>query len=332
MEAVYSQIIIHTIGLFLINDPKYTDGYMSRLTFDLDVLRTFVTGLDLGSFAKAAERLGRSTSAVSAQLKKLESQVGVPVLCKSGRGLEPTPAGEMVLAYARRLLDINDEAAAAVRGVTLQGSVRLGLQEDFAEHMLTAVLGGFTRAHPRVHVEARVARNAQLLDLISSGRLDLALAWDSGTVMPHSQFVATLPMRWIGAPETSYSNIDEQVSLVSLEPPCLMRAAAIDALERAKISWRPAFTSQSLGGVWAAVEAGLGVTVRTSAGLPRHLRILGNLPELPSINLILYWAEADPPPVVSHLGAILLEALSDVMDGDVLRDIPFTPVPEIRQA
>lgn len=331
MEAVYSWIIIHTIGLFLIDDPKYMDGYMSRLTLDLDVLRTFVTGLDLGSFAKAAERLGRSTSAVSAQLKKLESQVGVPVLRKSGRGLEPTPAGEMVLAYARRLLDINDEAAAAVRGVALQGSVRLGLQEDFAEHMLTAALGGFSRAHPRVHIEARVARNAQLLDLIASGRLDLALAWDSGTVMPHSQFVASLPMRWIGAAEAVYFNIAEQLPLVSLDAPCLMRLAAINSLERANISWRPTFTSQSLGGVWAAVEAGLGVTVRTLAGLPKHLRILGNLPELPSIDLILYWAEANPPFVVSHLGAILLEALSDVMDGDAVRDIPLTLVPEMHQ-
>lgn len=149
---------------------------MQRITFDLDVLRTFVVGIELGSFANAAERLGRSTSAVSAQLKKLEEQVGEPVLRKSGRGLVLTAAGETLLAYARRLLELNDEAAIAVRGVDLEGWVKVGLQEDFGEDVLTKILGNFARAHPRVRVEARVSRNAELLDLVTSGRLDLALA------------------------------------------------------------------------------------------------------------------------------------------------------------
>src|SRR3954470_14570576 len=104
---------------------------MRRVTFDLDVLRTFVTGMELGSFAKAAERLGRSTSAVSAQLKKLEEQVGAPVLRKSGRNMVPTPTGEVLIAYARRLLELNDEASHAVNGTDLEGALRLGVAEDF---------------------------------------------------------------------------------------------------------------------------------------------------------------------------------------------------------
>ncbi|RUX14360.1 LysR family transcriptional regulator, partial [Mesorhizobium sp. M2A.F.Ca.ET.042.01.1.1] len=101
---------------------------MRRVTFDLDVLRTFVTGMELGSFAKAAERLGRSTSAVSAQLKKLEEQADTPIFRKAGRGLALTEAGETMLGYARRLIELNDEAAAAIRDVELEGWVRLGLQ------------------------------------------------------------------------------------------------------------------------------------------------------------------------------------------------------------
>ena len=85
---------------------------MARITFDLDALRSFVVGIELGGFAKAADRLGRSTSAVSAQLKKLEIQVGAPILRKAGRGLVLTPTGETVLAYARRLIELNDEAVA----------------------------------------------------------------------------------------------------------------------------------------------------------------------------------------------------------------------------
>ncbi|RWG23752.1 MAG: LysR family transcriptional regulator, partial [Mesorhizobium sp.] len=112
---------------------------MRRATFDLDVLRTFVTGMELGSFAKAAERLGRSTSAVSAQLKKLEEQAATPVFRKAGRGLALTEAGETMLGYARRLIELNDEAASAIRDVELEGWVRLGLQEDFGEAVLPEV-------------------------------------------------------------------------------------------------------------------------------------------------------------------------------------------------
>src|SRR5579883_1081451 len=155
-----------------------------KVTFDLDVLRAFATGMALGSFAKAADRLGRSTSAVSAQLRKLEDQAGTAIFRKAGRGLALTLAGETLLAYARRLIELNDEAAAAVRGVEAEGWVRIGLQEDFGETLLPAVLGRFARAHPKVRIEARIARNAELIERATSGRLDLALAWSDGAATP----------------------------------------------------------------------------------------------------------------------------------------------------
>jgi len=127
---------------------------VSRVLYDLDVLRSFSTGIALGSFARAADKLGRSTSAISAQLKKLEAQCGTPLLRKAGRGLELTEAGETLLAYAHRLLELNDEAVAAVSGSQLRGLVRLGLQEDLGEALLPAVLGRFARAHPQVRIEA----------------------------------------------------------------------------------------------------------------------------------------------------------------------------------
>ncbi|HEX5338695.1 MAG TPA: LysR substrate-binding domain-containing protein [Gallionella sp.] len=284
---------------------------MRRINFDLDVLRSFVTGVELGSFAQAADRLGRSTSAVSAQLKKLEEQVGVPVLRKSGRGLALTPAGEMLLAYARRLLELNDEAAAAVRGIDLEGWVRIGLQEDFGESLLTRILGDFARAHPRVRVEARVTRNAELLELIRTGKLDLALAWDSGQGTPHSEPLGQLPMCWIGPAADKMPCLaeGEPVPLVVFDAPCLMRSAATTALDRAGIPWRIAFTSSSLSGIWAAVGAGLGVTVRTSAGLPESLRILDGLPPLPNVGLVLHRAEAEPAQVVQRLAEIVRASL-----------------------
>lgn len=300
---------------------------MRRIIFDLDLLRSFVTGVDLASFAKAAERLGRSTSAVSAQLKKLEEQVGAPILRKSGRGMVPTAAGETLLGYARRLLELNDEAATAVRGVELAGSVRLGMQADFGERILTDVLGRFARAHPNVMIEATVARNADLLDQLAGGRLDLALAWDGGAAphaTPHAQTVARLPMRWIGARESGLASTfgaGEPLPLVVFGAPCLMRTAAICALDRAGIPWRIAFTSLSLGGVWAAVAAGLGVTVRTSIGLPPGLRTLeapdAALPPLPEVGLMLCRAEAGLDPTTQRLWDSVLDALGPHLGGEV---------------
>lgn len=291
---------------------------MRQITFDLDVLRSFVAGVDLGSFGRAADRLGRSTSAVSAQMKKLEEQAGVPLLRKEGRGLALTDAGETMLAYARRLLDLNDQAARAVRGVELQGIVRLGLQEDFGEMLLPQVLGQFARAHPKVRIEARVARNTDLLERIALGQLDLALAWDHDARVPHAQHLLDLPMRWIGPAQPVSAPLRDdagEVPLVAFEAPCLFRNCATGALDRANQPWRAVYTSPSLAGLWAAVAAGLGVTVRTPLGLPASVRALApgehELPALPSIALSLYRSQAQPDSVAAALGDIVRQCIQD---------------------
>lgn len=291
---------------------------MQRVIFDLDVMRSFVAGVELGSFAKAADRLARSTSAVSAQLKKLEDQAGTPLLRKAGRGMALTEAGETMLGYARRLLELNDEAATAVRGVQLEGRVRLGLQEDFGESVLPEVLGRFKRAHPKLRVEVHIARNAALLDALHAERLDLVLAWDTEPAAPNREYVYLLPMRWIGAADGSIEVIRdaaEPVPLVVLDAPCLMRTAATNALDHAGVPWRIVFTSASLAGTWAAVKAGLGVSVRTPLGLPADLRTLNaqeaNLPALPTLGLALYRSEPDSPPAVHRLAELILQRLRE---------------------
>lgn len=160
---------------------------MSRTNFDMAALRSLLAGMELGSFARAADRVGRSTSAISAQIRKLEEQAGTPLFRKSGRGLALTAAGEAMLGYARRLVDLNDEAAVAIRGVDLAGGIRLGLQEEFGEGLLPEVLGRFARAHPKIRIEAVVSRNADLLARIDAGRCDLALIWANVHQSPDSR-------------------------------------------------------------------------------------------------------------------------------------------------
>lgn len=291
---------------------------MRRVTFDLDVLRTFVAGMELGSFARAAQRLGRSTSAVSAQLKKLEDQAGAPLLRKEGRGLVLTEAGETMLAYARRLLDLNDEAAMAIGTLDLGGRVRLGVQEDFGETALPEVLSRFSRAHPRVKIEARIARNGELQEHIAAGQLDLAVIWGEAEQGLKGERITELPMRWIGPEDGApLPRAGEPLPLVLFEPPCLFRSAATQALDQAGLSWRVTFTSPSLAGVWAATAAGLGVTLRTPWGLRSALTVLGadrGLPlPMPAIALTLVRAEADLSPQVTQLAQMLRATLLDAL-------------------
>lgn len=283
---------------------------MAHLNLDLDVLRTLVTGIELGSFAKAADRLGRSTSAVSSQLKKLEGQIGKPILRKSGRGVALTSTGEVVFAYARRLLELNDEALLAARDSELEGEIRLGVLEDFGEAVLTNVLSRFAHINPKLRIQAGVARNAELLRQVDSAHLDLALAWVGDALAVRARQVARLPLCWIGREDSVVERRPKvPIPLAMLDAPCPLRTLATTALDKAGVPWRIAFTSPSLAGVWAAVGAGLGITVRTRAGLPGRLRPMEGLPKLPSIDLALYLSGTSPSPAVERLASLIEDSL-----------------------
>lgn len=290
---------------------------MSRISLDLDVLRSFVAGVEMGSFALAAQRLSRSTSAISAQLKKLEEQAGQPLMRKAGRGLVLTPAGEIMLAYARRLLALNDEAVQAVQGSGLEkGWIRFGMQEDFGESLLPSILGQFSRAHPQFCLDVKVARNQQLIDGLAKGELDLVLAWDGGQQWPYQEVMGTLPLCWIDSKSSPVEcSSDSTIPLVAFEAPCLMRASACTALEQAGFAWRQAFCSSSLSGIWAAVAAGLGVTVRTPVGLPDTLQLRQDLPALPDIRLMLYRAESSASTGCERLSEVVSHALHGYLHG-----------------
>lgn len=280
--------------------------------FDMDVLRTFVTGSTLGSFARAAERIGRSPPAVSLQLRKLEAQAGQTLFRKHGRGLVLTEAGEVMLSYARRLLELNDEATMAMQRFSgMEGGVRLGLPQDLADTSLPMLLGRFARAHPRVRVAVRVERGSRLVELIEKGELDLALTWGN-LRSAHHRIVARYRVVWIGT-EAFHREPGEPFPLVAFDPPCSFRARAIESLERSGIAWQHVFASSGLAGLWAAVAAGLGVTPRIAEVVPSHLRILDaeahRLPALGTIGLGLHSAASTLTRPVQRFRELLVEAL-----------------------
>jgi DNA-binding transcriptional LysR family regulator len=283
---------------------------MSLPNLGIDALRTLLATQQLGSLNRAAERIGRSQSAVSQQMRKLEEQIGQPLFRRQGRGLVLTESGDLILSYARRILDLNDEAVRAVRGASVAGAVRFGLPGDFAETWLPAALGQFKKTHPAVRVEIAVERNGILLERLDRGELDLVLVMGYQN-RPDAEPVATLQMSWIGPIGIDVSTSpDTPLDLALYNSPCFFRRAGMEALDKANISWRLAYTTASLQSLWAGVAAGLGITLRTAAGVPPSLRRLDGkhgLPPLPTVELCLHTAQLDVPPALAQLKRVVLE-------------------------
>jgi DNA-binding transcriptional LysR family regulator len=264
-----------------------------RPTFDLEALRALVVGTELKSFARAAVQLGRSQSAISMQLKKLEEQAGQQLLQKSGRGLVPTEAGDALLTYARQIVALHDEAAVTVGAAAPAAAVRMGLPQDFFEDLMPAVINRFTSLAPGVHVDVRAGRNYVLETEINAGRLDAAIAFFPPNSEGHGTLVTSLPMLWLAGDCWPATGPRSPLPLVLNDHPCLFRQAGLHALEHRKIPWRLALTTPSLPGVWASLRAGIGVSVRTTHRIPDGIRSIGpetGLPPLPLIELRLLTA------------------------------------------
>jgi DNA-binding transcriptional LysR family regulator len=287
---------------------------MLPTNLDIDILRTLVTAQQLGGFNRAAQRVGRSQSAVSQQIRKLEEQLGKRLFRKEGRGLIPTEAGDAVLSYARRILDLNDEVVAAVRGIAVGGSVRFGLQTDFTENCLPKALARFKQAHPEIQVEVSADRQAVLLERLDKGQLDLALLFGVGR-RSDAQRLTALPMTWIISRKQGFKwQASQPLPLALCSPPCFFREAAVAALNKAGIPWRIAFTSPSVHGIWAAVDAGLGITLRTATGLPRQVMVMepkSGLPRLPVVDLSLHDGGRALTPAATQFKEILTATLAE---------------------
>lgn len=257
---------------------------------DPDLLRTFLAFADAGTLARAAAAVGRTPSAVTAQIHRLEADLGVPLLAAAGRGRVLTEAGEALLPHARRVLDAHRDARLAVSGVAAAGTVALGVTQDFADTGLPELLRAFAVAHPKARLDLRVGRSGALLEDLAAGRIDLALVMRGGTAVGEEVAVLHEPMRWLCGRDGLAVPVREAVPLAVLDPPCGFRDAALAALAKTERAHRISATSPSLAGLRAAVRAGLAVTARTSrfigAGVGLVPRALA-LPPLPEAEFSL---------------------------------------------
>jgi DNA-binding transcriptional LysR family regulator len=167
--------------------------------------------------------------------------------------------------------------------------------------------------YPMVSLEVRIARNTELLALIDSGGLDLALSWDTGHKSPYATHLGETQMHWIGPRDAPPINgsVDSPLPLIMFDAPCVLRSAATQALDEARIPWRIALTSPSVGGIWAAVAAGLGLTLRTRIGLPAHLAVIAGLPSLPTLGYVLHRGAEHLAPAPRQLAALIQTSLQE---------------------
>jgi DNA-binding transcriptional LysR family regulator len=241
--------------------------------FDLELLRSFVSVVDAGGFTRAGERVHRTQSTVSQQIRRLEDHVGQPLLNRNGKDVTPTEAGERLLSYARRLLSLAEEARDVVAQPGNEGAVRLGIPEDFAAYRLAKLLGSFSRTRPGLRLDVRADQSTFLKRDLERGELDLALLKrDAG----EKGGIASWPERvhWV----TSRSHPRDirlgSVPLIGFPAGCLYRARAIHALESAGRSWHMAYTSSSLAGIQAAVAAGMGLSILSEMSIQPDHRVL----------------------------------------------------------
>lgn len=246
------------------------------------LLRSFVAIVDTGSMLNAAEHVFVTQSALSLQIKRLEELVQQALFTREGRKLALTPMGEVLLDYARRVLNLHDEAIVAISSGQFSGPVRIGMVQDFAETLLSGLLARFAELHPDSQIYARVAGTAELLTMLERGQLDLIIGYAAGDD-PNAVNVA--PMTWYGNEDLAERNV---VPLAVLEKPCRFREAAIASLDAARRPWRIAIETPNLSTLRAAVEAGLGLTCRTHLFLPREASLTSEaLPQLPKVACII---------------------------------------------
>lgn len=254
---------------------------------DLATLRSFTLIAQGRTFAEAADAVGRSQSAISLQIQRLEADVGAPLFRRSRQGVELTIAGERFLGFAQRLVQMNDDAVLKMSGQA-PCNLSLGVTPDFAETVLPEVLERFRQEYPTAELTLRIDGSKALVEAVARREVNLAIALHLDDAL-NQGVVVEAPMLWIGRQGFELRE-GTALPLALFEAPCAFRTAALGALG-ADVPFRIAATSPSLGGIIAAVRTGLCITVRTRHLLAPGLADLGeslDLPPLPSVSFSHY--------------------------------------------
>lgn len=281
---------------------------------DLDQLKTFVAICESGSFTKAADLVHKTQSAVSMQIRRLEERIGRPLFVRDGRQSKLTPDGDRLLAYARRLIKLNDETLAAFEEAELVGRVRLGTPDDYADRFLPEILARFARSNPRAEVNVVCAPTTDLVAMMNADELDVAIVTHVRSNRTAAEVVRREPLLWVASQRHAVHE-QEVVPLALGRPVCVWRRAALEALESVGRRHRLVLVSWNATAYGAAVLAGLAVSVVPESALRPGMRVLtesDGYPRLPDceIGLLRSWHQQSP--VMDALAGHIMQSLDNL--------------------
>ena len=282
------------------------------MNFDIDCLRSFLVVADSMSFSRAAEAVGRSQSTISQQIAKLEMQVGKPLLTRrKGRVLDLTSEGGKLVQYARRILQLNDEAYVSVSDDALAGFVRLGVPLDFFGRDFTTWLARFKNRNPMVGLEVEANQSENLMKRSARGEFDLAF-FKQETGARHGTVALREQLVWVSGPNYA-GDETASVPLILFPEGCAYRRFAVAALKDHNRPWHLSFVSPSFECLRMAAVEGLGITVLARALVTPPLRIVRqdlHWPQLPTVELAYSYGRRSNSRAVGELANFLADSLT----------------------
>jgi DNA-binding transcriptional LysR family regulator len=278
---------------------------------DITTLRSFVAVADSGGVTRAAGFLHLTQSAVSMQLKRLEEVLDLNLLDRTGRTIGLTASGEQLLAYARRMIALNDEVITRLTDHAFEGEITLGVPHDVVYPAIPQVLKQFHAAYPRVKVNLEASNTVKLKDQFARGGCDVIVTTEIG-VAAGGETIAEKELVWIGAPGgAAWRQRPLRLAFCRL---CTFRPEVVAALDRSQIPWEMSVDTDSDRTIEAAVSADLAVHALIDGTQPPYLEQIdhdGALPPLPAQLINLYGAGEGKGEVHDTLAALLRSAFSN---------------------
>lgn len=285
---------------------------------EIDLLRSFVSVAAHRNFTRAAQAIGRTQSAVSLQIKRLEEIVEKRLFERNRQSVSITQTGEALVVYANRILAANDEALSHLQRPEAEGLVRIGAPDDYATFLLPPILSALRKEHPRLQFEVTCDNASDLLPLLKQGQLDVVVA----THRPDSvggQVARHEPLHWVASSDFM-DDPDVPLSLVLFPVGCVCRETALDALKRIDRPWRVSYSTRSIGLIEKALQDGASVSVMEASVIPSCLRIIdgqAGFPPLPEVVISVHQPKSCEAHVslaaeflTGQLGRIALQAVS----------------------
>lgn len=237
-----------------------------------DLLRAFVTVVDLGSYTKAAEVLGRTQPAVSLQIRRLEDILRTKLLNTEGKQVRLTAAGVELGPYARQMLRLNDDIISHFANETLSGWIRVGLPTDFSNTYLLNAITRFAASHPEVRIEVESKLSHQLRHDLAADHLNIAIG-----IAPTGEDVylvnsAVIRPLW-AVSETFHWERHLPLRIVRHPDPCEYAERMRAAMRGMRRIWKTVLVTSDVAGIQSAVLAGLGASALTPATLSPGMRI-----------------------------------------------------------